>query len=251
MCIIAWNWQPNTDIPLVLIGNRDEFYDRPTLPLHWWYGNQILAGKDLLAGGTWLGVSQNGRLAALTNYRNFNLPNITTTSRGELVKNFLTSDLSSLDYLENLKKISENYSSFNLIVFDKKFLFGFESRNKKIIRLNSGIGVLSNGDLDSSWFKMNLLRESFNKIDLDNNKNSLIIFFELLKNNQQADIDNLPSTGLSIEMERELSSVFINTPVYGTRASSLIKVSSSSMSFSEITYSSKLLLEKNSFKFNF
>ena len=109
MCLIAWHWQPGSDTPLRLLANRDEFYARPTLPLHWWDNGLVLAGKDLQGGGTWLGVSRTGRLAALTNYRTALPQRLNTPSRGELVANFLTSHLSAADYLQQIFRRSLYY----------------------------------------------------------------------------------------------------------------------------------------------
>ena len=99
MCLIAWNWQPQTSTPLLVLSNRDEYYDRATLPLHWWDGAghepQLLAGQDRQAGGTWLGLSRTGRLAALTNYRTTDPVQVDSPSRGELVTQFLNSNLTA------------------------------------------------------------------------------------------------------------------------------------------------------------
>ncbi|MGB4360081.1 MAG: NRDE family protein, partial [Rhodoferax sp.] len=102
MCLIAWNWQPKSPNPLLLIANRDEFYARPTAPLHWWPDGNILAGRDLQAGGTWLGISRTGRLAALTNHRDLAKQRDNAPSRGELVSGFLQTDSSAGDYLDAL-----------------------------------------------------------------------------------------------------------------------------------------------------
>jgi len=99
MCLIAWNWQPKSTTPLLLIANRDEFYARPTAALHWWQDAGILAGRDLQAGGTWLGISRTGRLAALTNHRDPANVRADAPSRGELVSAFLQTDTSAEDYL--------------------------------------------------------------------------------------------------------------------------------------------------------
>ena len=251
MCIIAWNWQPYAEIPLVLISNRDEFYERPTLPLHWWCCGEILAGKDLFAGGTWLGTSRNGKLAALTNHRNLNLPTKTTTSRGELVAEFLSNSITTDEFIKILTTNSDDYSFFNLIFFDKNKLYGFESRNKKLIEIQPGFGVLSNGDFNSNWFKTNKIKINFYKLIKNNSININENLFEILKDHEQAPAHYLPDTGLSLEMEQELSSIFIKTSVYGTRSSSIIKFSNSSINFSENTFSFDGLIEKNSYFYNY
>ncbi|HPW82765.1 MAG TPA: NRDE family protein, partial [Rhodoferax sp.] len=122
MCLIAWSWQPASATPLLLLSNRDEFYHRPALPLHWWEpapgGVEILAGRDLQAGGTWLGVSRSGRLAAITNYRTPVPARDNTPSRGELVAGFLQGSQSAMEYLQALSDRAQDYNPFNLLVFD-------------------------------------------------------------------------------------------------------------------------------------
>ena len=118
MCLIAWNWQPAASTRLLLLSNRDEFYARPASPLHWWGGEHVLAGKDLQAGGTWLGISRSGRLAALTNYRDPASNKADAPSRGELVADFLQSDQQAIDYLTQLADHSHRYNPFNLLVCD-------------------------------------------------------------------------------------------------------------------------------------
>ena len=159
MCLIAWNWQPGSATPLLLVANRDEFYARPTRPLHWWEGGQVLAGKDLQAGGTWLGVSRGGRLAALTNYR---LPNYDTTpkpSRGALVADFLQGDQDAAGYLAALAPHASNYNPFNLLLFDGRRLMGFESRKQRIVTMVPGLGAVSNADFGTPWQKLLKLQQ--------------------------------------------------------------------------------------------
>jgi uncharacterized protein with NRDE domain len=114
MCLIAWNWQPHSATPLLLLSNRDEFYARAAEPLHWWDNTasqtQVLAGKDLQAGGTWLGVSRSGRLAALTNYRTTEPTRTDTPSRGELVAQFLQEDMPADAFLQQLAHNAAHYN---------------------------------------------------------------------------------------------------------------------------------------------
>jgi hypothetical protein len=155
MCLIAWNWQPDRSTPLLLLANRDEFYARPALPLHWWgpspNGTEVLAGKDLQGGGTWLGVSRSGRLAALTNYRSTQPLRTDTPSRGELVAAFLHGDQDAPTYLEQLAQHCGDYNPFNLLVFDGHQLMGLESRNARVLRKPAGVGGVSNADFQTPW----------------------------------------------------------------------------------------------------
>ncbi|PIY30278.1 MAG: hypothetical protein COZ09_00550, partial [Comamonadaceae bacterium CG_4_10_14_3_um_filter_60_42] len=154
MCLIAWNWQPASRHPLLLIANRDEYYARPTLPLHWWHDAPILAGRDLQAGGTWLGISRTGRLAALTNHRDPASVRVDAPSRGALVSAFLQTELSASDYLTELASRAADYNPFNLLVFDGTRLMGLESRHAKVITMQPGIGAVSNADFLTPWPKL-------------------------------------------------------------------------------------------------
>ena len=165
MCLIAWNWQPESATPLLLLANRDEFYARPAQALQWWDGGRILAGKDLQAGGTWMGLTRTGRLAALTNYRDFSSASSPhalrgdAPSRGELVTAFLNSDLPALAFLQRLAGRADRYSPFNLLVFDGTHLLGLQSRGAQIVEMQPGIGAVSNADFHSPWPKLTWLSD--------------------------------------------------------------------------------------------
>jgi uncharacterized protein with NRDE domain len=241
MCIIAWNWQPNSDQPLLLIANRDEYYDRPALPLHWWNGGSMLAGKDLKGSGTWLGVNRAAKLGAITNYRSVHDARPDAPSRGALVFNFLNQRISARAYLENLKSVCTPYNPFNLLLFDGSELLGFESRNRHIVALNAGVGVVSNADFVSNWPKSQNLKTEFEKIisnKLKNNEN----YFSILKNENKPIISDLPNTGLPIDMEHALSSIFIKTPIYGTRNSSIFDINKNTVSCTERSFNSNGIL---------
>lgn len=232
MCLIAWNWQPNSETPLLLLANRDEFYIRPTRALHWWDGDKVLAGKDLQAGGTWLGVGRNGHLAALTNYRLPTNEPGTKPSRGALVTDFLQGNWNAPDYLEALKVRSEDYNPFNLIVFDGTQLMGFESRNKRMFSIAPGIGAVSNADFDTPWPK--LVRLSANlRTQCQAGEVEVVDLLPLLHNRTLVDDLALPQTGVSLEVERMLSAIFIQSEHYGTRACSIVTVQQSKVLFFE------------------
>ena len=226
MCLIAWNWQPNSATPLLLLSNRDEFYDRPALPMHWWdsapNGTQILAGKDVQAGGTWLGVSRTGRLAALTNYRSATPQRTDTPSRGELVAAFLHSDLSASNYLQQLAPHCGEYNPFNLLVFDGQQLMGLESKDAKLLTHASGLGAVSNAGFHTPWPKLVQLQAGLAAHACLDDATDLHTFLPLLQDRTPVPDSALPKTGVPWELERALSTVFIATPTYGTRASSVI-----------------------------
>lgn len=239
MCLLAWNWQPEADMPLLLLSNRDEFYDRASAPLHWWGGgSSVLAGKDLQAGGTWLGVNRDGRLAALTNFRSGSPAMLGRKSRGKLVSNFLDSSLSGADFLGHLSSKVADYNPFTLLVFDKKSLLGLDSRGAKLLTLEPGIGALSNAGFNTPWPKLLRLKEGF-KAQLEHSDGripSIDTLRNLLRDTTLALDEALPKTGVPPELERTLSSIFIRSPRYGTRASSVVALQRNHALFSEETY---------------
>jgi uncharacterized protein with NRDE domain len=235
MCLIAWNWQPQGDTPLMLIGNRDEFYARPALPLHWWDVGTVLAGRDIQGGGTWLGVSRSGRLAALTNFRSSNAVRDHTPSRGELVANFLQTDQTTTAFLNDLTVQSHRYNPFNLLVFDGVTLMGFQSRDAKVVPMLPGVGAVSNADFHTPWPKLDRLSKALKASTAQNaSDNSTLI--GLLQDRCVAPDEALPQTGIPIEFERALSAVFVSTPEYGTRASSVIRIRRNWVEFFEQTH---------------
>jgi uncharacterized protein with NRDE domain len=234
MCLIVWNWQPNSPSPLLVIGNRDEFYARPTQSLHWW-GDDILAGKDLKGGGTWMGVTKGGKFAALTNYRGSDQQRDEAPSRGKLVVDFLESSQSLEGYLEYLSLVEHSYNPFNLILYDGIKLKGFESRHNKTVNIEPGVGGLSNADFNSPWPKVEYLKNqltSENYFDSDSDLKLL----DLLQNARQAPDHLLPKTGVSLDRERVLSSCFVKSSDYGTRSSSIVRFTTKNISFTEQCY---------------
>lgn len=249
MCLIAWNWQPNASYPLVLVGNRDEFYARPTQSLHWWEptgsGDRILAGRDLTAGGTWLGLSASGRLAALTNVRAPELLRKDTPSRGELVAGFLQTTTSAQDYLRQLQGRAMHYNPFNLLVFDGHELMGFESRSASVLALLPGVGAVSNAAFETPWPKLVQLRQGL-QTHVQDERLKTDELLKLLHSQTIAPDAELPNTGISLEMERLLSAPFIVGKAYGTRASSVVKMSTERTEFTEVTFGAEgLQLSRN------
>lgn len=232
MCLIAWHWQPKSQTPLLLIANRDEFYARPTAPLNWWEDADILAGRDLQAGGTWLGVSRSGRLAALTNYRDPANMRADAPSRGELVSAYLQADTSAMDYLTELAGRAGDYNPFNLLVFDGVSLLGLESRHAKVIALQPGLGAVSNADFLTPWPKLAKLKDSLQTLQGQESPSDAQLL-ALLQNPSVALDADLPDTGIALEFERALSAAFIATPEYGTRACSIVRFEKDHITFLE------------------
>jgi len=155
MCLILFAWQVHSDYPLILAGNRDEFYSRPTAPADFWDDHpQILAGRDLEHGGTWLGIHRSGRLAAVTNYRDGRAARRGTRSRGELVSGFLTSDLAPEEYLQEVHRQHTAYDGFNLLIGTSDGLFSYSNRSEQLAEVEPGVHGLSNHLLDSPWPKV-------------------------------------------------------------------------------------------------
>lgn len=234
MCLIVWNWQPGTATPLRLLANRDELYARAALPAHWWGqgAGRIFAGKDLQGGGSWLGVSRNGRLAALTNYRSAAPARLDTPSRGELVTNFLHSEAPSAEYLNQLAARADQYNPFNLLVFDGKQPMGMHSRTTSVYAFSPGINGVSNADFDTPWPKLIQLKAGFQAQLLQHTPDLL----PLLHDRAVAPDKGLPQTGMPVALERALSAIFIALPTYGTRACSLVEMRQNQIEFSEECY---------------
>ncbi|MGB4359368.1 MAG: NRDE family protein, partial [Rhodoferax sp.] len=212
--------------------NRDEFYARPTAALHWWPDGGVLAGRDLQAGGTWLGVSRSGRLAALTNHRDPANVRADAPSRGELVSGFLQTDSSAGDYLGALAGRAADYNPFNLLVFDGTRLMGLESRHAKVMALQPGIGAVSNADFLTPWPKLSRLSEGLQTLLAQAHPGDAELLALLHNPAPAADID-LPATGISIELERALSAAFVALPDYGTRACSVVRFEHDILQFLE------------------
>jgi len=227
MCLILFAIDAHPHYPLILAANRDEFFARRTQSLHWWQDRpDLLAGKDLEAGGTWFGIRKDGRFAAITNYRQ---PNAATwtTSRGLLVRDFLFGNDSPQQYLQTLTKTADQYAGFNLLLGDGRELWHFSNRKYSNHagapeRISAGVHGLSNALLDTPWPKVDGGRETL-KQSLTTEPDPLVLFAMLADNTVPADAA-LPDTGVGIELERLLGSRFIHGDHYGTRASTILTI---------------------------
>jgi uncharacterized protein with NRDE domain len=241
MCLIAWNWQPDSDTPLLLLANRDEFYARPALALHWWPGAQVLAGQDVQAGGTWLGVSRSGRLAALTNYRLPANDPAAKPSRGGLVAGFLQGSMDAEQYLAAVAARAGDYNPFNLLLFDGQRLLGLESRKQRVLSLKPGIGGVSNADFDTPWPKLLRLKAGLQQ-QRQTGLSDPPVLLPLLQHASPAADAELPHTGVPLKLERKLSATWIQSEHYGTRASSIVALGTRQISFFEQGYGAKGML---------
>src|SRR5690554_5387366 len=215
MCLIAFNWADHPDYQLILVGNRDEFFQRPSSSLHLW-PEGFYAGKDLKGGGTWMGFHPNGRFAALTNYRGTAGTKLNPISRGHLVKDFLEGQDDPAEYLHKIQTKMDSYEGFNLLVAEGNQMSYLSNFRKEVETVSPGIHGISNAFLDTPWPKVEQakkeLQEKIGKGQLD--EESLL---QLLQSKSYAPDETLPSTGVSREMERMLSAQFIQMgQEYGT-----------------------------------
>ena len=222
MCLIAWRWQPDTEVPLLVVANRDEFYARPTRAMHWWAGEDMLAGQDLQAGGSWLGLGRSGRFAAITNFRSPEAARTDLRSRGELVTGFLRGQGTPAEYLSELSRHCDDYNPFNLLVRDGHQFMGLESRSGRVLDIEPGVGAVSNADFNTPWPKLRRLKEDLAE-QIDHGAFDPSASFCMLQRRDLADDEQLPNTGIALERERALSAAFIHTPTYGTRASTVVR----------------------------
>lgn len=225
MCLLVLAWKLHPKYRLVLAGNRDEFHARPAAPLSWWQDDpRILAGRDLKAGGTWLGVARSGRFGVVTNYRDLQAPIEGAPSRGQLVPRFLTGATSPKEFLDDLRGAAPRYSGFNLLVGGERALYYFSNRGDSAPQaLSPGIYGLSNHALDTPWPKLARTRARF-ETALREPDVSAETLFELLANREPAADADLPSTGLPLDWERVVSAPFIVHERYGTRCSTVLLV---------------------------
>lgn len=227
MCLIVFAWQVIPQTPLVAAGNRDEFYDRPAAPAGWWQDHpHIYAGRDLKGGGTWMGITRDGRFAAITNIRAPSEFKTGAPTRGRLVADYLAGEMSAAEYIEHIAPHADAYNGFNLLVGDQHSLVWFsnkpgdDDRNGK--PLSPGIYGISNAGLDSSWPKVVRTKAQFASLLCQCAPEEA--FFEMLTDTTCASDCRLPKTGISLEFERLLSAVFIESPEYGTRSSTIVKL---------------------------
>ena len=221
MCILFLAINQHPEHPLIICANRDEFYARPTLAAHFWSNKtHLLAGKDLKAGGSWLGINTNGQFAAITNIRTGSKQSSTKKSRGELVT--LSLETESIIDLSWLKKHSDEYNPFNLIYGSLNHLKCYNSQIKQQVELSNGFHAISNGLLDDVWPKMAKGEQKLEKLVSSSKTINYDELFSILKDQTQAEDADLPDTGIALEWEKRLSAIFINSPEYGTRSSCIL-----------------------------
>jgi uncharacterized protein with NRDE domain len=227
MCLIVFAWQLMPATPLVAAANRDEFYDRPALPAGWWEDHpDIYAGRDLHAGGTWMGVTRCSRFAAITNIRAPSERRTDVPSRGHLVKDYLASSLTPQEYIERISQQTDHYNGFNLLVGNRDTLIWYSNRGQANPLngkpLYPGIYGLSNALLNDPWHKVVKTRANFGSLLCTSAPDEA--YFDMLSDSTLTPDNRLPETGVDLPTERMLSAVCIHSPGYGTRSSSLVRL---------------------------
>ena len=231
MCLIVFAWRVIPGLPLVACANRDEYYDRPATPAGPWPdAPNIIAGRDLHGGGSWMGVTKTGphgpKFAALTNIRAPDERRTDAPTRGALVADFLKGDLDAPAYLDRIAGGAHAYNGFNLILGDREGLYWFSNRAGADPRngkaLEPGIYGVSNSLLDAPWPKVVRTKATFASLLLQGAPEEA--YFEMLADTTCAPDMRLPDTGVPIDLERQLSAVCIEIPGYGTRTSTVVKV---------------------------
>ena len=224
MCLILFSYQQHPKYKLVLAANRDEFYARKTKSADYWNPEKhIIGGRDLEASGTWMGVTLNGRISMLTNYRDITQVKNDAPSRGLLVSDFLVHQPDPQPYFNEIEKKKKAYNGFNLVAGTSDELWYISNYSGKPEKLDKGIHGLSNALLNSSWPKVDKGKLKLkNLLDLNQfNENDL---FDLLYDDLIAPDHSLPNTGVGLEKERVLSPMFIKSPGYGSRCSTVILI---------------------------
>jgi uncharacterized protein with NRDE domain len=224
MCLILFAWKMHKNFPLVLAANRDELYERPSAPAAFWEdAPDLLAGRDLREGGTWLGITRKRRMAALTNYRDPASLKSGAPSRGRLVSDYLRGNEIPEAYLRRIAPNADLFNGFNLLVGDPNDLFCFSNRGVQE-RLNPGIYGLSNRLLDTPWPKVERGKTALMALLKGKKGPSPDKLFKLLADRTRPPDDLLPHTGVGLAWERVLSPLFIESPVYGTRSSTALLI---------------------------
>ncbi|MHB1057020.1 MAG: NRDE family protein [Rhodanobacter sp.] len=224
MCLIAFAWNAHPRWRLLLAGNRDEFHARPSAALARWDDAPVIGGRDLEAGGTWLGVTDGGRCCVVTNVRDPRDPQ-RGASRGLLATDYLGGDADATAHARQLLRTADGYRPFNLLTFDAQAAFYLGNRPEpRAQRVAPGVHGLSNADFNTPWPKTRALMQRLQQWIDDGGEADFVPLFEALADERQAPDAQLPDTGVGLERERWLSSAFICGESYGTRASTVVAI---------------------------
>ncbi|RZV31747.1 MAG: NRDE family protein [Chromatiales bacterium] len=220
MCLIALSIRQHPDYPLILAANRDEFHARPTKEAHWWPDKpDIVGGRDLQAGGTWLALHRDGRFATVTNFRDAEPPKAGHRSRGHLVTGFLESDLTPADYLDTIDE--QSYAGFNLIVGTLSDVAYLSNREQGKRQLDATTYGLSNALLDGPWHKVERSKEKLSSMIADGDVDETSLM-RLMNDRNKAPVAEVETGRLDFEKAHAITAPFIVMPDYGTRCSSIV-----------------------------
>ncbi len=219
-CLLVIAHRVSADYPLIVAGNRDEFHARPTQDAHWWPDStDILGGRDLQAGGTWLATHRDGRFATVTNFRDAVPASGKRRSRGHLITDFFESDCSPIDFLESVN--GNNYAGFNLIVADINDVAYLSNRAEEAISLPPGIYGVANATLDTPWTKVERSKAGM-KMLIDAGRANETNFLRMLDDRNKASVSEVESGHLSFERAHAMTAPFIVQADYGTRCSTVL-----------------------------
>lgn len=225
MCLIIFAFRSHREYPLIIAANRDEFYDRPTAEASFWEdAPEVLGGRDLKEGGTWMGIERRGRLAAVTNYRDPRFMKNAAPSRGRLVSSFLTSEEEPVSFLRRVSEGAAGYSGFTLLLGSPEGLWCYSNAGGGITPVQPGIRGLSNHFMDTPWPKVERGKQMMTKLLDETDRPSPEMILDILEDAHHPPDHRLPHTGVGIELERMLSPLFITSPFYGTCSSTVLLV---------------------------
>lgn len=251
MCLIFISLNHHPRYKLIIAANRDEFYPRKTREAHFWEDQpSILGGRDLEAQGTWMGITKSGRISFLTNYRDPHNIDPKAPSRGKLVSDFLQTEVQPLDYLKEIEPSSKLYNGFNLVVGTPNELYYLSNYKQGIDHITNGFFGLSNHLWDTPWPKVvrgkKLLEPLLQQSEVESER-----LLNILQDEYRAADEHLPNTGIGLERERALSSMFIKTSNYGTRCSTVMLIDrDNQVEFTERVYDLSTF-EFATYRFNF
>jgi uncharacterized protein with NRDE domain len=252
MCLIFLSFQNHPTYKMLIASNRDEFYNRKTAAAkHWEDYPRIIGGRDLEAKGTWMAMTTYGKISLLTNYRDPQNINPSAPSRGHLVSDYLERNIDAENYMNEVQVSGKLYNGFNLIAGTVDELYYYSNYSEGIKNIAPGLHGLSNHLLDTPWPKIRRGKEKLKSI-LTQKTLQPKILFEFLYDNEQAADNALPDTGIGLERERALSSMFIKTPNYGSRCSTVVLVDQKNhVQYAERVYDLKTFeFEERSFEFD-
>jgi uncharacterized protein with NRDE domain len=223
MCLIVFAYRVHPSFPVIIAANRDEFYARPTAALgEWPDAPHVVAGRDLKGGGTWMGINRKGHLAALTNFREPGRQRAEAPSRGHLVSDFLRGEEKLNRYIEKLSLTSQDYNGYNIILSDGSRWVYLSNRNHAPRKLSPGIYGLSNHLLNTPWPKVQRSRLAVEHLLTSGSPPAIPALMAILQDRTVPPDAALPHTGVGLEWERRLGSIFIHSAIYGTRSSTVL-----------------------------